>query len=90
MVVGNGVMEATSGLLGSGLSLSEAAHEFTHLKLMSLTQFIAVWFLLFGILSLIYGIYAVKRSRTIPFEADMAKAGIFWGIVMIAFGWFYW
>ncbi|HID43952.1 MAG TPA: hypothetical protein EYP30_09340 [Archaeoglobaceae archaeon] len=84
MVAGRLVAESTH------TGLAEHVSEFTHLKLMSLTQYAAIWLYFFGILSLIYGIYAIKRMRTQPIEKDMVIAGIVWGIIMIAAGWYYW
>jgi|GEM_PF-2210230 hypothetical protein len=85
MVAGHVVAET-----GSHANIAEHASQFVHIELMSLTQYVAIWLYFFGILSLIYGIYAIKKMRTQPIETDMMIAGIVWGIIMIAAGWFYW
>ena len=50
------------------------------------SQYIAVWFLFFGVLSFIYGLYAMRIRKERPREEDLAIAGIAWGLVMIAAG----
>ncbi len=50
------------------------------------SQYIAVWFLFFGVLSFIYGLYAMKIGKERPRERDLAIAGVAWGLVMIAAG----
>ena len=50
------------------------------------SQYIALWFLIFGVLSFIYGLYAMKIRKERPREEDLAIAGIAWGLVMIAAG----
>lgn len=77
-------------LTASSHTAIEHVSEFTHLELMPLTQYTAIWLFFFGILSLIYGIYAIKKARKQPIEKDMVIAGIVWGIIMIAAGWYYW
>ena len=50
------------------------------------SQYIAVWFLFFGVLSFIYGLYAMRIRKERSREEDLAIAGIAWGLVMIAAG----
>lgn len=89
----HGVEEAGQVVEKTSHAVEQVSHTalgtFTEIDLMSLTQYVSIWLIFFGVLSFIYGIYAIKKMKREPRETDMAIAGLGWGLIMIAFGWYY-